>query len=53
MDPLDAYQDEMLWENLAKVQLKDMVKNSPDKLELQLAEEGSNVSFINNYNIFL
>uniref|UniRef100_A0A8C8B2U8 ATP binding cassette subfamily C member 4 n=1 Tax=Otus sunia TaxID=257818 RepID=A0A8C8B2U8_9STRI len=44
LDPFNEYTDEELWNALEEVQLKEVVEDLPNKMEMQLAESGSNFS---------
>nr|XP_039260711.1 multidrug resistance-associated protein 4-like isoform X5 [Styela clava] len=44
IDPFNKYSDEDLWNALEQVQLKELVKSLPMKLNTELAESGSNLS---------
>ncbi|XP_043928932.1 ATP-binding cassette sub-family C member 4 isoform X2 [Protopterus annectens] len=44
LDPFNEYSDEVLWNALKEVQLKEVVEELPYKIETELAESGSNFS---------
>uniref|UniRef100_A0A663MJT2 Multidrug resistance-associated protein 4 n=1 Tax=Athene cunicularia TaxID=194338 RepID=A0A663MJT2_ATHCN len=44
LDPFNEYTDEELWNALEEVQLKEVVEDLPNKMDMQLAESGSNFS---------
>uniref|UniRef100_A0A4W3IBQ5 Multidrug resistance-associated protein 4 n=1 Tax=Callorhinchus milii TaxID=7868 RepID=A0A4W3IBQ5_CALMI len=44
LDPFNEHDDEALWRALEEVQLKEVVEELPHKMEMQLAESGSNFS---------
>nr|XP_033806273.1 multidrug resistance-associated protein 4 isoform X3 [Geotrypetes seraphini] len=44
LDPFSEHTDEELWNALEEVQLKETIRDLPDKMETQLAESGSNFS---------
>jgi ATP-binding cassette subfamily C (CFTR/MRP) protein 4 len=44
LDPFSHYTDEQLWDALEAVQLKTKINNLKDKLNIQIAEYGSNFS---------
>nr|CAB3219625.1 multidrug resistance-associated protein 1-like [Phallusia mammillata] len=44
LDPFSSYSDDNLWDVLAQVQMKETVETFPQKLEMELAESGSNFS---------
>ncbi|CAH1183163.1 unnamed protein product [Phaedon cochleariae] len=44
LDPFDEYKDEILWDALEQVELKNAVTDLPSALESKMAEGGSNFS---------
>ena len=44
LDPFNKYSDQLLWDALDKVQLKDMIKELKGGLEYQIQKSGSNLS---------
>ncbi|XP_027413619.1 multidrug resistance-associated protein 4-like isoform X1 [Bos indicus x Bos taurus] len=44
LDPFNKYTDEELWNVLEEVQLKEIIKELPDKMDTELVESGSNLS---------
>ena len=44
LDPFNKYSDQLLWDALDKVQLKDMIKELKGGLEYQIEKAGSNLS---------
>ena len=44
LDPFNKYSDQLLWDALDKVQLKDMLKELKGGLEYQIEKAGSNLS---------
>lgn len=44
LDPFDRHSDDILWSALEEVELKDIVKELPGGLQVQISEGGSNLS---------
>ncbi|XP_023242770.1 multidrug resistance-associated protein 4-like [Centruroides sculpturatus] len=44
IDPFNEYSEEMLWQAIEKVQLKDVIKNLPGGMDTHLTEGGRNFS---------
>ncbi|KAJ8042431.1 Multidrug resistance-associated protein 4 [Holothuria leucospilota] len=44
LDPFDEYTDDEIWSSLQEVQLQDKVQQEPNKLDMLVAEGGSNFS---------
>ncbi|CAI9178861.1 unnamed protein product [Rangifer tarandus platyrhynchus] len=44
LDPFNEHSDEELWNALGEVQLKEIIKDLPGKMDIELAESGSNLS---------
>jgi ATP-binding cassette subfamily C (CFTR/MRP) protein 4 len=44
LDPFNLYSDDVLWESLEKVQLKQAVKEMSEGLDSEVSKGGSNLS---------
>uniref|UniRef100_A0A4W2H383 Multidrug resistance-associated protein 4 n=1 Tax=Bos indicus x Bos taurus TaxID=30522 RepID=A0A4W2H383_BOBOX len=44
LDPFNEHSDEELWNALGEVQLKEIISDLPGKMDIELAESGSNLS---------
>ena len=44
LDPFSEYGDQEIWDALDKVQMKELLENTPDKLDCHVTERGNNFS---------